>query len=78
MWKVNMARLLARRTHLSNAAAADGIDRFLHDLAAKVRRGEAARLPGVGAFTPGPLPEFLNENPSSPKRRKKGAHGGNR
>ena len=43
-------RRLAKRSHISNAAAADQIDRIIHEILLKLKSGEPARLPGLGCF----------------------------
>ena len=51
MRKPEIARRLARQSKSSVGEAADRLDRMVGDLLRKLKRGEAARLPGVGAFT---------------------------
>ncbi len=43
-------RRLARRSRISNAAAADQVDRIIHDILSKLKKGETARIPGLGSF----------------------------
>lgn len=61
MKKPELTRRLALQTHRSQAAAADELDRVVHDILARLRRGEQARLPGLGTFLPGPRPGFRFE-----------------
>ncbi len=58
MDKDDLAGRLARQTRRSKAAAADEVDRVVHQILAKLRRGERARLPGLGTFLPGLEPRF--------------------
>lgn len=43
-------RRLARRSRISNAAAADQVDSIIHEILSKLKKGEAARIPGLGSF----------------------------
>jgi nucleoid DNA-binding protein len=45
-----IVRRLARRSRISNAAAADQVDRIIHDVLSKLKKGEPARIPGLGSF----------------------------
>ena len=47
-----LARLLARESHISTAAAADQLDCVLHDILKRVRSGQSASFPGLGTFCP--------------------------
>jgi len=58
MKKEQVARRLARESHVSPAAAADQLDRIVSDLLTRVRRGQAASLPGLGTFQSGSEKEF--------------------
>jgi nucleoid DNA-binding protein len=58
MDKDDLASRLARQTRRSKAAAADEVDRVVHQILAKLRRGERAPLPGLGTFLPGQRPGF--------------------
>jgi nucleoid DNA-binding protein len=58
MKKDDIARRLARRSHTSKAAAADQLDRIVHDILTELRKGKAFPLPGLGRFTPGARPGF--------------------
>jgi nucleoid DNA-binding protein len=62
MDKDDLASRLARQTRSSKAAAADEVDRVVHQILAKLRRGEPARLPGLGTFLPGQRPGFEFES----------------
>jgi nucleoid DNA-binding protein len=54
MNKPEIARQLAREGGVTSAEAADQFDRVASDLLCTLKRGEAARLPGLGAFTTHP------------------------
>jgi len=58
MKKEQVARRLAKESHVSAATAADQVDRIVSDLLMRVRRGQAASLPGLGTFQPGTQREF--------------------
>ena len=45
-----IVRRLAKRSRISNAAAADQVDRIIHEILLKLKKGEPARIPGVGSF----------------------------
>ena len=52
MKKTEIARFLARRSRLSTAAAADQLDRIVHDILTQLRKGKPVSLPGLGKLTP--------------------------
>jgi nucleoid DNA-binding protein len=58
MKKVQLARQLAKETRMTAAAAADQVDRILHDIVQRVRKGHSASLPGLGTFRPGRKDDF--------------------
>jgi nucleoid DNA-binding protein len=71
MNKGEIAGRLARQTHRSKAAAADDVDRVVHNILTTLRRGEKARLPGLGTFVPGSQPAFEFEpDANGPEPRK--------
>lgn len=53
MKKEEIARRLARESGLTQAEAADRLDRVVHGILSNLRRGRKATLPGLGTFTPG-------------------------
>ncbi len=59
--KEQVARRLARECHVTQAAAADQVDRVVSDLLMRVRRGQPASLPGLGTFHAGSESEFQFE-----------------
>lgn len=58
MNKSELATKLAAQTHLSEAEAADQLDRVVHEIVLNLRKGKPARLPGLGSFRPGQKWEF--------------------
>ena len=66
MKKQDLAARLARKARLSRAAAADHLDRFIHDIIAELRSGNPVSLPGLGTITPGKKLNFKSE-PQRPK-----------
>lgn len=54
MRKPDIARQLARRSRVSQAEAADRLDRILHEILSDLRKGRETALPGLGKFTHGP------------------------
>ena len=70
MKKQDIALRLARRARLSRAAAADRLDRLVHDILSELKRGNPVSLPGLGTFTPGKRLNFE----FNPPARKEGAH----
>ncbi|HEY1204587.1 MAG: HU family DNA-binding protein [Bryobacteraceae bacterium] len=71
MDKDDLATRLARRTGSSKAAAADEVDRVVHQILAKLRRGERAPLPGLGTFVPGQSLGFEFEAKKDPPERER-------
>jgi nucleoid DNA-binding protein len=59
MKKEQLARRLAKESHITTAAAADQLDRVLHDILKRVRNGQSASFPGLGTFLPGRQNGFL-------------------
>ena len=53
MKKLALAELLARQTNVSTGAAADDLDRVVHDILKNLRKGRSASVPGFGRFTVG-------------------------
>ncbi len=58
MKKEQLARKLAKESHISTAAAADQLDRIMSDLFQKMRKGQSASLPGLGTFRSGREEDF--------------------
>jgi nucleoid DNA-binding protein len=50
MRKPELAKRLARRSGLSEAQAADRLDRVVYQILENLRRGHEAPLPGLGKF----------------------------
>jgi nucleoid DNA-binding protein len=74
MKKTELAGRLAKQTRLSRAAAADELDRIVHDILQRLRQGKSAALPGLGRFKPGETPAFEFE----PQHRKDTGRGKDR
>ena len=53
MKKSDLAREAARLRGVEPEAAADQMDRAVHKIVRALRKGQAARLPGLGTITPG-------------------------
>jgi nucleoid DNA-binding protein len=53
MNKSDLAARLAKQTRSSKAEAADQVDRVVHRIVANLRKGQPARFPGLGRFSPG-------------------------
>jgi nucleoid DNA-binding protein len=70
MRKPEIAKRLARQSGVSNAEAADQLDRVVNQILAKLRKGKPAPLPGLGRFTPGPRGSYRF------KKEKSADHGG--
>ena len=49
---------LAGMAKVTPEEAADHVDRLVHDILIKLRKGENAVVPGIGVFKPGPTPRF--------------------
>jgi nucleoid DNA-binding protein len=58
MKKEQVARRLAKESHITTGAAADQVDRILNDLLKRVRQGQSASLPGLGTFRSGRDQDF--------------------
>jgi nucleoid DNA-binding protein len=56
--KNDLTKQYARRAGMTQAQAADEIDRVIHDFMKRVRNGEPASLPGFGTFFPNQDAEF--------------------
>ena len=53
MNKSELAARLARQNGSSTAEAADQLDRVVHEIIRKLRKGQPAAIPGLGSFSPG-------------------------
>jgi len=52
MKKSQLARKLAKESHISTGAAADQVDQLVLDILKRMRRGQSAPLPGLGTLQP--------------------------
>ena len=69
MQKSDLAKQLARTMRVTRAEAADELDRVVHRLTRRLKKGEAASLPGFGTFLPEAREEFpLEESRKQAKR----------
>jgi nucleoid DNA-binding protein len=71
MRKPEIAKRLARQSGVSNAEAADQLDRVVYQILAKLRKGKPAPFPGLGEFTRGPKGsyQFQREKPAGHGRK---------
>ena len=53
MKKSELAKDIALDSGLTEAEAADRLDRVVHEIVTRLRRGKPAPLPGLGRFTTG-------------------------
>jgi nucleoid DNA-binding protein len=51
MKKPDIAKHMARESGVTEAEAADRLDRVVHQILTNLRRGRSAPLPGMGKFT---------------------------
>jgi nucleoid DNA-binding protein len=71
MRKAEIAKRLARQSGVSSAEAADQLDRVIHGILSRLRKGQTARFPGLGRFTIGPNGYYQFEQQERPRRGKK-------
>ena len=64
-----LIRRLARATGLPTAVAADQLDKLVDDVIARLRRGQPARIPGLGVFPPGDRLRFDFDSPATNAKR---------
>ena len=69
MKKTEITARVARQSRTTQAAAADKLDQIVSHILDRLRKGESAKLPGLGTFLPGPKPAFRFEN--APKKAQK-------
>jgi nucleoid DNA-binding protein len=65
MKKEQVARRLAKESHLTTGAAADQVDRILNNLFKRVRQGKSVSLPGLGTFRSGRDQDFQFDKPKA-------------
>jgi hypothetical protein len=56
MRKIQLAGRLARQSGVTKAEAADRLDKVVHQIVTKLRKGHSATLPGLGHFLPARSP----------------------
>ena len=71
MKKAEIAKRLAKQSGVTNAEAADQLDRVVHQILSKLRKGETASFPGLGRFTIGPTGYYRFEQEERTGRGKK-------
>lgn len=54
MKKPDIAKRMARRAGVTQAEAADRLDRVIHSILLRLRRGQEANLPGLGRLKQSP------------------------
>ena len=54
MKKPDIAKSIARQSRVSEAEAADRLDRLIHLILSNLRKGRETSLPGLGKLTRGP------------------------
>ncbi len=59
MKKSELARAVAKQNRLKTGDAADQVDRAVTRIIRTLRKGNSARLPGLGTLTPGKTWTFL-------------------
>ena len=64
MKKNELAMLLARENKIPESTAADELDRVVHDILTRLRKGKPVSVPGLGTFKPGKTEGFRLEKPS--------------
>jgi nucleoid DNA-binding protein len=52
MKKPDIARRMARAAKVTEAEAADRLDRMVHQILSRLKEGKEAPLPGLGTFLP--------------------------
>ena len=69
MRKTQLTSRLARQSGVTKAEAADQLDRVVHQIVTKLRKGRPAALPGLGHFEPGETWkfEFDGKDPNAEK-----------
>ena len=68
MKSTEFTKRLAKKSKMSQAAAADQLDRVVHEILQRVREGKPANLPGLGLFGSGEDMDFgLEPKPKRPK-----------
>jgi len=68
-------RELVKNLSVTPGEAADQVDKFVHDLRRKLRKGEQAFVPGIGVLTPGSDSQIIKERnakPTASRTRRRG------
>ena len=64
-----LIKRLAAASEVTPGKAADELDKIIHEIVRKLRDGESARLPGLGHFKPGRVPQFRPEKSDGERGR---------
>lgn len=64
-------RQLAKKSSVTQAEAADQIDRYIHDVLQKLRKGQRVPVPGVGVISPGRSSQLMKESNATAKRNRR-------
>jgi nucleoid DNA-binding protein len=62
-------RQLAKRSSVTQAEAADQIDKYIHDVLRKLRKGQNVPVPGVGVITSGRDSKLIKESNATAAKR---------
>jgi len=62
-------RQLAKRSSVTQAEAADQIDKYIHDVLRKLRKGQNVPVPGVGVITPGRNSKLIKDSNATAAKR---------
>lgn len=68
MKQSTLIRRLARATGVTPAAAADQLGHIVAHIVDRLRRGQAAKIPGLGAFPPGDRSHFDFAKPQKSRK----------
>lgn len=62
---------LADQSDRGPAELADQVDELVHDVLRKLKKGQPARIPGLGQFLPGAETKFVFEKNNAPKNNRR-------
>ena len=68
MKKPDIAKRIARQSGVTQAEAADRLDRVIHEILTDLRKGTPTSLPGLGRFVRGTDGKVSFEPESEPRR----------
>ncbi|HEY2015694.1 MAG TPA: HU family DNA-binding protein [Bryobacteraceae bacterium] len=67
MNKPDILKRIARQSRVSEAEAADRLDRMIHHILSNLRKGRSTPLPGLGKFSRGPDGKPVFEPEGAPR-----------